>query len=38
MVIGFYLDDRTAPSCEQQGRADQIGRHVVHASVEKGSR
>jgi hypothetical protein len=32
VVIGLDLDDAAADAVEQKGRADQIGRHRVHAA------
>jgi hypothetical protein len=37
-MIGFHLDNRTATAGKQQSDADQVGRHLMHASIQKGTR
>ena len=37
MVIGLDLDDHAADAVDQQGRADQVGRNVVHGAGEEGA-
>ena len=36
VVIGLDLDDQAAHAVEQQRRADQVGRDLVHAAGEEG--
>ena len=35
VMIGLDLDDDAADAVDQQRRADQVGRDLMHAAVEK---
>ena len=35
VMIGLDLDDDAADAVDQQRRADQVGRHLVHAAGEE---
>jgi hypothetical protein len=36
LIVGFDLDDDPANAVHEESRANQIGRHFVHASCEEG--
>ena len=37
VMVGLDLDDDPADAVEQERRADQVGRDLVHAAREKGT-
>ena len=38
VVIGLDFDDDAADAVDQQRRADQVGRNLEHAAIDKGSK